>query len=109
MAKVKTTISKEEEAKVIELITRRQRQIIVHSYLYYKLDETIIPDTTFDAWYFQLLDLQKKYHDIAKKAPYWCIAKQFDETGSGYFIKKYPPELIGQALIVLDYVRKMKT
>lgn len=96
-----TTTSKEEQSRLLEFITRRQKQIIVHSYLYYKLDESVISDQTFDAWYKELVQLHKDYPEIAKKAPYWKIAKHFDDSGSGFFIKDYPGELIRDALILV--------
>lgn len=41
-----------------ELIHRRRSQIIVHSVLYYRLDETLISDSQFDLWSIELVKLQ---------------------------------------------------
>lgn len=72
-----TTISNEltlqEEFVIYELIHRRTKQLIVHSYLYYKLNENVIDDTTFDHWCKELCDLKVKYPDIAAQTKYWRI------------------------------------
>jgi len=85
----------------LELITRRTKQLIVHSYLYYRLNESKIPDSTFDHWCDELVKLQAKYPEIAKKNPYWDIGQKFDESGSGFFITQYPTALMMDAEIFL--------
>lgn len=37
-----------DEERIRELIHRRRRQVLVHSILYYKLDQTLIADAQFD-------------------------------------------------------------
>lgn len=93
------TTSKEEE--IYELINRRTRQMIVHSYLYYRLNESVISDHTFDLWCKELCELKEKYPEIACKTPYWKIGQQFDASGSGYFINQYPTELMVDAEILV--------
>lgn len=46
---------------ICELIKRRRRQMMVHSYIYYRLGTSIIDDYTFDKWAYELKDLQNKY------------------------------------------------
>ncbi|MFX3623092.1 MAG: hypothetical protein ACE3JP_03345 [Ectobacillus sp.] len=52
--------------EVASPIKRRRRQLIVHSYGYYRLNETIISDHTFDQWSKELVELQEKYPAISK-------------------------------------------
>lgn len=40
------------------LIKRRRLQILVHSCLYYGMDESLVPDGTFDRWCRELVELQ---------------------------------------------------
>ncbi len=89
------------EEKVVEKLNRRQRQILVHSFLYYKLNESIITDLTYDQWCMELVDLQEQYPELAKKTAYYNICQHFDRSGSGFFIKNYPPEIISTAFHLL--------
>ena len=88
------------DTEIYELINRRTKQLIVHSYLYYRLNESKIPDTTFDAWCKELVTLISHHPGIASKTKYWDIGRKFDATGSGYFIVDYPPELTMDAEIL---------
>lgn len=49
---------------LIEKIRRRRCQMLIHSYLYYVLDETLIPDETWQSWANELVELQKNHHKI---------------------------------------------
>lgn len=69
--------------KILELINRRRRQILVHSYLYYKCDTNLISDFTFDSWCKELFKLQKQYPRETEKAVFQEAFKNW--TGfSGY-------------------------
>lgn len=45
----------------ISLIHRRRSQMLVHSYLYYWLDDPIISDDLWQAWANELAKLQEKW------------------------------------------------
>lgn len=92
---------------LLALIERRQRQLLVHSFLYYKCDESIISDHTYDAWYKELVDLQRIHPDIASQTKYYALTRDFDDSGSAFFIKQYPDELVGIAMR-LSWVSKGK-
>lgn len=65
------------------LIERRQRQILVHSIIYYKYDQNIISDYTWSKWARELYDMQKANPEIAKETALYDIFKDFDySTGS---------------------------
>lgn len=77
----KFTINLDEKA--FELINRRRRQILVHSYLYYELNTNLINDTTFDAWCKELVQLHNKYPKESQKAVFTDVFMEW--TGfSGY-------------------------
>ena len=62
---------------------RRQRQILVHSIIYYKYDQNIISDYTWSKWAKELYDMQKANPEIAKDTALYDIFKDFDySTGS---------------------------
>lgn len=69
---------------------------MVHSFLYYVLDESLISDAIYDSICKELV----KY----KTSPvlqYPDIIKHLDESGSGYYIKKYPEAIISKAIKLL--------
>ncbi|QOC54530.1 putative DNA ligase [Salmonella phage pSal-SNUABM-04] len=47
--------------KIREYIHRRRRQMIVHSVIYYRMDENVIPDTLWQEWANQLAAVQNNY------------------------------------------------
>jgi hypothetical protein len=59
-----------EELRIAELIQRRRLQMLVHSYIYYELDNNLVSDSTWSAWAVELRDLQNQYPEIAKTVPY---------------------------------------
>lgn len=69
--------------RISELIIRRRRQVLVHSIIYYKMNQSLISDSTWSKWALELEELQKKYPDIAKDLPYAEAFENFDHsTGS---------------------------
>lgn len=65
------------------LIERRQRQILVHSIVYYKYDQNIISDYTWSKWAKELYDMQRANPDMAKETEFYDIFEDFDySTGS---------------------------
>ena len=56
----KHTLKKTNEA-VLKQINKRRRQILVHSYLYYKRNTSLISDFTFDSWCRELVSLHKTH------------------------------------------------
>lgn len=85
-----------------EWIEQRRRQILVHSCLYYSMDASYIPDETFDRWSRELVELQEKYPDIAKKCVYHKYFKDFDGS-SGFDLPYDLPEVRRKAIQLLNY------
>ena len=48
-------------ARAVEAIARRRRQMLVHSYIYYELNNNIVNDATWQKWADQLAKLQAKF------------------------------------------------
>lgn len=71
--------------KIIELIKRRRFQMLVHSYIYYELNQNIITDGQWSKWAKELESLQKDYPNESKEAPYYDDFKLFDGS-SGAFL-----------------------
>ena len=82
--------------KTAELIQRRRLQILVHSYLYYELDQSIVDDYTWSKWAVELIELQNKYPELSKKVKYYKEFRDFD-TPSGYALNYRLPEIMNIA------------
>ena len=89
----------------VELINRRRRQILVHSYLYYRKDINIISDHTYDAWSKELADLQRQYPEEARSAVYAEEFKDFDGS-SGYDLPIHYPDVMSTGEKLLRIHRK---
>lgn len=63
------------DLKIAEKIQQRRLQLIVHSCLYYELNQSVVPDVVWDTWARELVRLQKEYPAIAKEVMY---AKEFE-------------------------------
>lgn len=68
---------------IAEIINRRRRQILVHSVIYYKMDDNLISDNQWAAWAKELDQLQSAYPEIAKKCVYAKAFEDFDPS-TGY-------------------------
>jgi hypothetical protein len=90
------------------LINRRRRQILVHSFLYYRLNESIISDNTFDLWAKELVDLQTENPAIASEVPY---AKEFEgfDGSSGYDLPHFYPEIQAVGLQLLKFHKEAES
>ncbi|QIN94442.1 DNA ligase [Arthrobacter phage Lego] len=69
---------------VASLIERRRRQILVHSILYYRLDASLIPDATYDAWAQELIRLQREHPEISEGVAYHRDAFRTFTSSTGY-------------------------
>ena len=82
-----------------ELLNRIIHQFLVHSFLYYKLDTSIISDEFYDKICFDLVELKK--NDEYKKHRYSSYIEGLDASGSGFYLSKYPPNIISTAFHLL--------
>lgn len=90
---------------ILPLIERRQRQVLIMSFLYYQLNESIISDATFDKWSKELVDLRTKYpKEFAKSA----FAKDFEtfDGSSGYDLPYSQPWVQSKGYQLLKLHRK---
>jgi ribonucleotide reductase beta subunit family protein with ferritin-like domain len=68
-------------------IKQRRFQMMVHSYIYYELDDNIISDAKWAEWAHELEDLQNKYPEESKAVKeYYKDFKGWDGS-SGAFLK----------------------
>lgn len=89
------------------LILRRRLQLLVHSYLYYRLDDPIITDAQYDLWAKELAQLQKENPRIASRVDYSREFRGF-EGSTGFDLPYHYPEIENKALHI-QHLRKQKT
>ena len=82
-----------------ELLNRKVHQFLVHSFLYYKLDASIISDEFYDKVCFDLVGLKKNKE--YKKHKYSSYIESLDSSGSGFYLSDYPPNIISTAFHLL--------
>lgn len=72
------------DREILELINRRQRQILVHSNLYYRQNVNLITDAQYDRWSHQLYDLIQDHPEEFRKSVWYEAFRTFDgNTGMG--------------------------
>lgn len=91
--------------EIKELITRRRRQVTLHSCIYYRLNDSIISDSTFDQWCNELVELQANYPGIAKTCEMHDKFEGFD--GSTGFHLSHDPGWVARAQQMLPKFKEM--
>ena len=80
----------------LELINRRQRQILVHSCLYYQFNENLIQDHVYDAWSKELAELIQSNKEEFKESVHYTSFKDYDGC-SGFDLPFSDPRVVGVA------------
>lgn len=70
---------------ILEKIRQRRRQMLVHSYIYYELNDNLISDAQWAKWAKELEQLQKDYPKESAEAEYYEDFKDWDGS-SGAFL-----------------------
>lgn len=89
-----------------EHMWRYQQQFLVHSYLYYVLNESLISDHQYDWVCKRLYEMTNEYPMVSKELPYHDICSGLDASGSGYYIQEYPEKIRATALRLLWLKKK---
>lgn len=93
---------------MIEWMNRRQRQILVHSFLYYQLNTNIISDSTFDLWCKELAEAMRDNPEEAKETVYYEDFVGFDGS-SGFDLPYAKPEIQNTGFRLLEiHKRRLK-
>lgn len=99
-----------DNTEILSNINRRERQILVHSYLYYELGENLISDFEYDKIGKDLAQFKILHPEIFKQSKYYNEFKNFGEddgTGcictSAYDIPHNQIETIDNAFKILRY------
>lgn len=98
--KVKRTVTTKVDENILSFINRRERQILLHSYMYYDLDKPVIEDNVFDKWSYELFELMKTHEAEFKKSAFYSEFKHFDGS-TGMDLPYRQPFTMKQADILL--------
>lgn len=86
-------------------IRQRRSQMLVHSYIYYVLDDNMVSDDKWQQWANELRDLQKMYPNCCKIEFYdKAFADWNGDTGA--MLPLRDPYVIQKATYIYDYWRK---
>ena len=83
------------------IILRKIRQYLVHSFLYYQLDESLISDRHFDLICKELSKLLENNSENISIPYQEIIENSLSNDASGFTIKKFPREIISTGLHLL--------
>lgn len=93
-----------------ELIQQKIRQYLVHSFLYYQLDESIISDKHYDQICADVAKLISNNSDKNTLPFHDLVKSSLSEDASGFSIRKYPAEIVSAAMHLLyqnSYIESM--
>ena len=96
-----------EQLKIAEKIQQRRLQMLVHSYIYYRMDDNIVTDHQWSAWAVELAELQNKYPDIEKQVPFRKGFEDWDGS-SGAFLPLNEPWIKTKARNLLGLPEEKK-
>jgi len=83
-----------EDLKVAEKIQQRRYQMLVHSYIYYELNENIISDSQWSKWATELAGLQSKYPNIADKIIFAEDFADWDGSSGAFLTYRNKPNIV---------------
>lgn len=87
------------------LINQRRRQVLVHSIIYYIMDDGIVTDAKWTQWATELEELQKQYPDIAEQCVYADAFRGFDHS-SGFDLPLHDEWATRKAMQLLKWRKK---
>lgn len=93
--------------KVEELINRRRHQILVHSYIYYEMNENIISDHTYDIWCKELAELQRDYPNESNNVKFYKKEFSTFDGSTGFHLPK-EAWMHDKALMLIRYHKKKR-
>lgn len=98
------------EEEIIELISRRRKQLLVHSIIYYRMDDSLVSDSKWASWALELEALTKKYPKLAKQAFLSDEFEDFDHS-TGYNLPLETPWAVARAcwLVAMYQTRTFPT
>ena len=94
--------------KIVEKIQQRRLQILVHSYIYYELNDNIISDSQWNKWAHELVELQRKYPKESSSVIHADTFKDFDGS-TGMDLAYSDPFIVNRANYLLSMKKSLKS
>ena len=91
---------------VAEKILQRRLQMIVHSYIYYVLNDNIVSDAVWMRWAKELEKMQKEHPEEAKKVKFAGLFSDWDGSTGFHLAQAADDKAIGKARYLLANRRK---
>lgn len=98
-----------EALQIAEKIQRRRYQLLVHSYIYYEMNENLISDSQWSKWAMELVDLQSKYPDIAKQVIYAEDFADWDGSSGAFLTYTNKPNIVSTANRLIQHKPKKQS
>ena len=92
---------------VKERIEYLRKKLLVHSIIYYRLNENLIPDEKWAEWALELEQLTQEYPRIAQNAFLAEGFKDFDHS-TGYNLPLETPWAVQKAMELVLYDQKIR-
>ena len=73
-----------EQLKIAEKIQQRRLQMLVHSCIYYEMDQNIISDKKWDEWARELKKLQEDYPEISRRVMWYAEFIDWDASTGAF-------------------------
>lgn len=90
-----------------EKIKQRRAQMLIHSCLYYDMDDSIVSDHCWQKWADELAELQTKYPECCNLDFYDKVFSNWDGS-TGYHLPHRDPWVHGKAVYILRINRNDK-
>ena len=95
--------------EIIDLINRRENQVLIHSCIYYKFNDNLIEDWQYDNIGKDLIELAHKYQNEFKASYHYNDFIEYvnSDTPSGFNLPYSTVETVSKAMLLLRlYGRK---
>ncbi|ERB55324.1 hypothetical protein N806_29830 [Rhodococcus sp. P27] len=91
-----------------ERINHLRRLLIIHSYLYYVRNKTLVSDAQFDKWAYELVDLQARYPEESAGVEYERKAFEDFDGSTGFDLPIHTEEVARRALTIYELATERK-
>lgn len=94
------------DQNVIQRIEYLRKKLLVHSIIYYRLNESIIPDTKWAKWALELETLVREHPEEGRNS---FLAKEFQDFdhSTGYNLPLETPWAVAVAMNLVLYDQKI--
>lgn len=89
--------------EILEKINRRENQILLHSCVYYKFNDNLLPDHAYDNLGKDLIELSQQYPLEFSASYHYSEFKDYvtSECPSGFNLHYSTPEIVSKAMHLL--------